>query len=99
MPQADPATLPLDPGEPACAGPVRRARRDELTLPYLPDPMARGVSFVFPEAGLDRTIPMPFGGEGFTAEYGGSWPDKSPAGWSCGPGRPSAASADGAGSC
>ena len=78
VPQVDPATLPLDPGQPAAAGQYVVHDVDEVALPYLPDPMARGVSFVFPEAGLDRTIPMPFGGEGFTAEYGGSWPAKQP---------------------
>jgi hypothetical protein len=51
---------------------------DQLVLPYLPDPMARGVSLAFPEAGLDRRIPFPFGGEGFTAAYAGKWPEIQP---------------------
>ncbi|MGV0814070.1 hypothetical protein ABQF34_19065 [Mycolicibacterium boenickei] len=51
---------------------------DELALPYLPDPLAKGVSLVFPEAGADRSIPFPFGGEGLTADYGGQWPGLEP---------------------
>ena len=47
---------------------------DEVTLPYLPDPLAKGVSIVFPDAGADRTIMFPFGSEGVTADYDGDWP-------------------------
>lgn len=77
-PQAEPKTLPLPAGEPPAPGQYVVHDVDDLTLPYLPDPLARGVSLVFPEAGRDRTIAFPFGTEGFTARYGGSWPAKSP---------------------
>lgn len=46
----------------------------QLTLPYLPDPLARGVSLVFHEAGAGRTIEFPWGTEGVTADYQGAWP-------------------------
>jgi hypothetical protein len=86
-PQADPITLPLlGPDDPPAPGksdhlpPGQYVVHDtpDLVLPYLPDPLARGVSFVFQEAGLDRAIPFPFGTEGFTARYGGKWPEIQP---------------------
>ncbi len=86
-PHADPVTLPLlGPDDPPSPGksdhlpPGQYVVHDtpELVLPYLPDPLARGVSFVFEEAGLDRAIPFPFGTEGFTARYGGQWPEIEP---------------------
>ncbi len=86
-PQADPITLPLlGPDDPPAPGksdhlpPGQYVVHDtpDLVLPYLPDPLARGVSFVFEEAGLDRAIPFPFGGEGFTSRYGGKWPQIEP---------------------
>ena len=77
-PQAEPKTLPLPVGDPPAPGQYVVHDVDDLTLPYLPDPMARGVSLVFPEAGRDRTIPFPFGTEGFTARYGGGWPAARP---------------------
>ena len=88
-PQADPITLPLlGPDDPPAPGksdhlpPGQYVVHDtpDLVLPYLPDPLARGVSFVFQEAGLDRAIPFPFGTEGFTARYRGSGPRSSPSG-------------------
>ena len=33
---------------------------------------------VFPEAAQDRSITFPFGSEGFTAAYSGSWPEIEP---------------------
>lgn len=51
---------------------------DELGLTYLPDPMARGPSIVFTQAGQDRALPFPFGVEGFTAAYRGTWPEIEP---------------------
>lgn len=51
---------------------------DELTLPYLPDPLAHGVAVVFPEAGADRSLSFPFGVEGFTADFPGVWPEVEP---------------------
>ena len=84
---ADPITLPLlppgadpEPGRSDHLPPGQYVVHDteELALPYLPDPPARGVSFVFEEAGLDRAIPFPFGTEGFTARYPGDWPEVQP---------------------
>jgi hypothetical protein len=86
-PHADPVTLPLlGPDDPPAPGksdhlpPGQYVVHDtpDLVLPYLPDPLARGVSFVFQEAGLDRAIPFPFGTEGFTARYLGTWPEIQP---------------------
>lgn len=86
-PHADPVTLPLlGPDDPPAKGksdhlpPGQYVVHDtpDLVLPYLPDPLARGVSFVFEDAGLDRAIPFPFGTEGFTARYGGAWPRIEP---------------------
>jgi hypothetical protein len=86
-PQADPITLPLlGPDDPPAPGksdhlpPGQYVVHDtpDLVLPYLPDPLASGVSFVFEEAGLDRAIPFPFGTEGFTAGYPGKWPEVEP---------------------
>jgi hypothetical protein len=86
-PQADPVTLPLlGPDDPPTPGksdhlpPGQYVVHDtpDLALPYLPDPLARGVSFVFQEAGLDRALPFPFGTEGMTARYLGTWPQIRP---------------------
>ena len=71
-------TLPLDVGEAPAPGQTVIHDVDELGLPYLPDPMARGLSIVFTEAGQDRALPFPFGAEGFTAAYGGTWPEIEP---------------------
>ena len=60
-------TLPLGVGEAPAPGQTVVHDVDELGLPYLPDPMARGLSIVFSEAGQDRALPFPFGVEGFTA--------------------------------
>jgi hypothetical protein len=68
----------LDPGEPLAPGQTVVHDVDELALPYLPDPLARGISLAFPEAAQDRSIPFPFGGEGFTAAYPGTWPEIEP---------------------
>jgi hypothetical protein len=72
---ADPKTLPLVPGDPPAPGQYVIHDTDRLLLPYLPDPVARGISLVFPDAGRDRQLAFPFGTEGFTAEYGGTWPE------------------------
>lgn len=79
-PDADPAiaALRLRPGEAPAPGQYVVHDVDELVLPYLPDPMAEGVSFVFPEAGAGRSIRFPFGTEGFTAAYAGDWPEDGP---------------------
>ena len=58
---------------------TRRARRS----PTCPTRWRAGISLVFPEAGLDRTILFPFGTEGFTARYGGRRGRRSSrSGWS-----------------
>jgi hypothetical protein len=77
-PQVNLKTLPLDVGEPPAPGQYVVHDVDDLALPYLPDPMARGIALVFPEAGQGRSIPLPFGGEGFTAAYEGTWPEIEP---------------------
>ncbi|MEO8122605.1 MAG: hypothetical protein ABI633_00995 [Burkholderiales bacterium] len=71
-------TLPLDVGEAPAPGQTVVQDVEELGLPYLPDPMARGLSIMFTEAGQDRALPFPFGAEGFTAAYGGTWPEIEP---------------------
>ena len=68
----------LPPGDPLAPGQTVVHDVDELALPYLPDPVARGVSLAFPEAAQDRTIAFPFGSEVFTAAYPGSWPEIEP---------------------
>ena len=45
---------------------------DLVHTPYLPDVIARGLGFVFPDAGKDWSIVPPFGVEGFTARYPGA---------------------------
>ncbi len=68
----------LPPGDPLAPGQTVVHDVDELALPYLPDPLARGLSLAFPEAAQDRTIAFPFGSEVFTAAYPGSWPEIEP---------------------
>jgi hypothetical protein len=68
----------LPPGDPLAPGQTVVHDVDELALPYLPDPLARGISLAFPEAAQDRTIAFPFGSEVFTAAYPGSWPEIEP---------------------
>lgn len=77
-PRRTPATLPLPAGAAPEPGQYVVHDVDELTLPYLPDPLADGVSLAFPEAGADRSIGFPFGTEGFTASYPGTWPFVEP---------------------
>lgn len=77
-PQVALKALPLPTGEAPAPGQYVVHDTPELSLPYLPDPLADGVSLVFPEAGADRLIPFPFGAEGFTAAYGGQWPEILP---------------------
>ncbi len=67
--------LPLEPGEAPTPGQYITHGADDLRLPYLPDPVARGISLVFQDAGRDRQLVFPFGVEGFTVRYDGSWPE------------------------
>jgi hypothetical protein len=71
-------TLPLPTGEMPAPGQYVVHDVDELRLPYLPDTLGRGISLVFPDAGRDRQLQFPFGGEGFTARYPGTWPALEP---------------------
>jgi hypothetical protein len=73
---ADLVTLPLPQGEAPPAGQYVVHDVDDLVLPYLPDPLARGVSIVFPDARITPALPLPFGIEGFTADY-----EVEPDGW------------------
>ena len=78
VPESERKTLPLEAGDPPAPGQYVIHDVDELAIPYLPDVAARGISLVFPEAGRDRKILFPFGTEGFTAAYRGSWPVPRP---------------------
>ena len=84
QPGVDPGdvlTLPLEhPGDPIPGGQFVVNDGEHLPLPYLPDPIVRGVSVHFPEAGLDRQLTLPYEFEGFTVDYAVSdrgWPDVS----------------------
>jgi len=68
----------LKPGDPLAPGQSIVHDVDELFLPYLPDPLAKGVSMSFPDAAQDRSIPFPFGTEDVTVEYRGTWPETEP---------------------
>ncbi|NYE19046.1 hypothetical protein [Microbacterium immunditiarum] len=65
----DLVTLPLPQGESPPAGQYVVHDVDDMVVPYLPDPLARGVSLVFPDATTNPALPSPFGIEGFTADY------------------------------
>jgi hypothetical protein len=51
---------------------------DELVVPYLPDPIATGISLVFPDAGHDTALTGLLAVEGTTLPYPGSWPTPTP---------------------
>lgn len=68
----------LKPGDPLAPGQTVVHDTDDLFLPYLPDPIARGISLSFPDAGRDRSIPFPFGAEDVVVEYSGAWPEIEP---------------------
>ena len=68
----------LDPGDPLAPGQTVIHDTDNLWLPYLPDPLAQGISIAFPDAGQDRALAFPFGSEDFTVRYGGTWPEVQP---------------------
>jgi hypothetical protein len=73
---ADPADLPD--GDPLSAGQYVAHDVDELRLPYLPDPLAAGVSFTFPDAGKDHRLTGLLAVEGITLRYLGTWPERTP---------------------
>ncbi len=75
-------TLPLPPGEAPGPGQYVVHDTDLVHTPYLPDVLARGLGFVFPDAGQDWTMVPPFGVEGFTARYAGALPSADdPGSW------------------
>ncbi len=76
VPPSTMKTLPLPQGEMPATGQYIVHDTDAPVLPYLPEVVARGISLVFQEAGLDRQIIFPFGTEGFTARYRGTWPER-----------------------
>ncbi|HVF58333.1 MAG TPA: hypothetical protein VNJ70_00745 [Thermoanaerobaculia bacterium] len=51
---------------------------DELVVPYLPDPLAAGVSLTFPDAGRDHRLTGLLAVEGTTLRYPGAWPVPRP---------------------
>ena len=51
---------------------------DQLILPYLPDPMASGFSFVFPGARPVHGLSFPWAVEGLRLDYRKSWPEPQP---------------------
>ncbi|MFT3798821.1 hypothetical protein [Microbacterium sp.] len=76
-PGVDPALI-LRPGDAPAPGQYVVHDTQQLALPYLPDPLATGVSLAFTQAGAGRTIAFPYASEGITARYPGEWPDVQP---------------------
>jgi hypothetical protein len=68
----------LDRGDPLTPGQYVIHDVDELVVPYLPDPLANGISLVFPDAGLDTALTGLLAVEGTTLPYPGSWPTPTP---------------------
>lgn len=81
-PTADPSALKdlatLQRGEGLASGQYVVHDVDAVVLPYLPDPLAAGVSFVFPDAGRDHRLPWPFAIEGVTLPFPADWPEPVP---------------------
>ncbi len=73
---ATPADLPD--GDSLSAGQYVAHDVDELVLPYLPDPLAVGVAFTFPDAGKDHRLSGLLAVEGITLAYEGGWPERTP---------------------
>ncbi|WP_353641772.1 hypothetical protein [Mesorhizobium sp. WSM2239] len=73
-----PAERILQSGDPPAPGQTIIHDVDDLSLPYLPDPMAKGVAIYFPEAGREWGLQFPYAVEGFTVSYGGDWPELEP---------------------
>jgi hypothetical protein len=73
---AAPADLPD--GEPLSPGQYVAHDVDQLVLPYLPDPLAAGVSLTFPDAGRDHRLSGLLAIEGTTLRYLGDWPERIP---------------------
>ncbi len=51
---------------------------DTVVLPYLPDPLAAGLSLTFPDAGKDHRLKGLFAVEGTTLRFLGDWPQLVP---------------------
>jgi hypothetical protein len=77
VPAKDRIQLPIPLGEPVPPGVYVIHDTDQLQLPYLPDPLAQGISLVFPDAGT-KTLEPRLRTQGFTAAYKGSWPAPKP---------------------
>ena len=83
-PTADPeALVTLDDidarrGTPLAPGQYVVHNVDRLVLPYLADPLADGASLVFPDAGRDHRLDVPFAIEGVRLPFEGDWPDPVP---------------------
>jgi hypothetical protein len=78
-PTADPAAAVTladlrNPERQPAAGQYVRHDTDQLTLPYLPDPMARGVALVFYQAGADHHLSDRRVLQSVVLPYSGSWP-------------------------
>jgi len=81
LPPGAPGTDPelvLRPGDAPAPGQFVVHDTQKLTLPYLPDPLADGVSLAFTQAGSGRTIAFPYASESLTARYPGTWPEREP---------------------
>ncbi|MGG5257540.1 hypothetical protein [Phycicoccus avicenniae] len=81
LPPGAPGTPPglvLQPGDAPAPGQYVVHATEDLDLPYLPDPLASGVSLAFTEAGSGRHVRFPWGAEQVTAPYGGTWPEREP---------------------
>lgn len=64
-------------GEPLTPGQYVAHDVDQVVLPYLPDPLAAGVSLTFPDAGHHRLSGL-LAVEGTTLRYAGEWPEVAP---------------------
>ncbi len=73
-----PDELVLHPGDAPAPGQYVVHGTPDLRLPYLPDPLALGVSLAFTEAGAGRHVRFPWGAEQVTARYPGAWPEREP---------------------
>ncbi len=73
---SDPADLPD--GDMLSPGQYVAHDVDEVLLPYLPDPLADGVSFTFPDAGKFHRLAGLLAVEGITLRYPGNWPARTP---------------------
>ena len=81
LPPAPPGTpdeLVLQPGDAPAPGQYVVHDTEDLDVPYLPDPLASGVSLAFTAAGSGRHVAFPWGAEQVTARYPGTWPEREP---------------------